>query len=116
MKIIERAIPVRYRPRKIHPATKTFQALRIAVNHELENLEKVLREGMEILKPGARICIISFHSLEDRLVKRAFSGNRALKILTKKPVRPGEDEINANPRARSARLRAAAFDSGKSMG
>lgn len=114
VKIIERAIPVRYRLRKIHAATKTFQALRIAVNHELENLEKVLREGAGLLKPGGRFCIISFHSLEDRLVKRAFSENRAFKILTKKPLRPGEDEIGANPRARSARLRAAVFDAEES--
>jgi len=108
-----------------HPATKVFQALRIAVNHELENLEKVLPQALEILAPGGRLVVISFHSLEDRIVKNFFRAEsrgclcgpeipvcvckhqKQLKILTKKPVKPKLKEINQNPRARSARLRAA---------
>ena len=98
---------------KIHPATKTFQALRIAVNEELMQLEQALPVWVELLKPDGRIAVISFHSLEDRLVKRAFSefaGNHydsVLAMLTKKPVSPSRDEIVSNPRARSAKLRAA---------
>lgn len=100
---------------KVHPATRTFQALRIAVNDELELLRKSLPIWMdELLAPGGRIAIISFHSLEDRLVKQAFAekaGDRydaALRLLTKKPVTGSETELVFNPRARSAKLRAAA--------
>jgi len=98
---------------KVHPATRTFQAIRIAVNDELGLLEKALPIWIELLSPGGRIVVISFHSLEDRIVKRAFSalaGNRydaTLKLLTKSPVTGSHDEIVSNPRARSAKLRAA---------
>ena len=103
--IVERA--VRPRKRGEHPATLTFQALRIAVNRELENLQHFLSRAPEILKPGGRLAIISFHSLEDRMVKRAFREDPRLRVLTRKPVRPSEDEVRRNPRARSARLRVA---------
>jgi len=102
--LIERT--VRFRGR-IHPATRVFQALRIAVNDELENLKSGLSEAIDCLKPGGRICVISFHSLEDRIVKNEFRTNSHLKALTKKPVTPGEQELGANPRSRSAKLRAA---------
>ena len=97
---------------KIHPATRTFQALRIAVNDELTQLEKSLGLWLELLAPGGRLCVISFHSLEDRLVKQAFKeaaeqGYEAqIQLLTKKPVTAQSDEIVLNPRARSAKLRA----------
>ncbi|HSX42491.1 MAG TPA: 16S rRNA (cytosine(1402)-N(4))-methyltransferase RsmH [Candidatus Saccharimonadales bacterium] len=98
---------------KVHPATKTFQALRIAVNDELELLRVALPTMMDLLNPGGRIGIISFHSLEDRIVKQAFAeaaGERydaPLRLLTKKPVTADEHELFFNPRARSAKLRAA---------
>jgi 16S rRNA (cytosine1402-N4)-methyltransferase len=110
VKIIERATPVWYRRKKIHFATKTFQALRIAVNDELENLKNGLRQSLEILEPKGRVVVISFHSLEDRIVKNFFKENSKkgiLKILTKKPIRPKIEEIRNNPRSRSAKLRAA---------
>jgi 16S rRNA (cytosine1402-N4)-methyltransferase len=105
--IVRQAIPVKYQPKKIHPATLVFQALRIAVNRELDNLAKVLAEAPTLLTPGGRICIITFHSLEDRMVKQAFAKNASLHVLTKKPVLPSEEEIYANPRSRSAKLRVA---------
>jgi 16S rRNA (cytosine1402-N4)-methyltransferase len=105
--VIARAVPKRFHPKRIHVATKVFQALRIAVNTELENLGKILDDGVRYLKPGARFCVISFHSLEDRIVKRKFRGNDSLVVLTSKPVLPTEEEIAANPRSRSARLRVA---------
>jgi len=105
--IIEAAIPKRYHPRKIHVATKTFQALRIAVNRELDNLVKILDDGVHVLAPGGRFCVISFHSLEDRLVKRAFRDNPLLRVLTPKPIISSDAECRRNPRARSAKLRAA---------
>ena len=110
---------------RIHPATRTFQALRIAVNDELAALEAVLPQAVEVLAPGGRLAVISFHSLEDRLVKRFLRresrdclcppespvctcDHRAtLRVITRKPVRPTADEIAANPRSRSARLRVA---------
>ena len=92
---------------RIDPATRTFQALRIAVNRELESLEAALKEIPNWLKPGGRFAIISFHSLEDRRVKQAFRSDPRLKPLTKKPVRPADDEVHRNPRSRSAKLRAA---------
>jgi len=93
---------------RIDPATRTFQALRIAVNDELKSLEIALRRIPDCLRPGARLAIISFHSLEDRRVKNAFRDDRRLEVLTAKPDRPTEEEIARNPRARSARLRVAA--------
>lgn len=91
----------------IHPATRVFQALRIEVNHELENLEKVLPNAVDSLTPGGRIAVISFHSLEDRIVKHFFRSRKDLKILTKKPITPSGEEVQDNPRSRSAKLRAA---------
>ncbi len=105
--LISRAIPRRYHPRRIHPATRTFQALRIAVNRELDNLKEVLGIAPFCLVRGGRFCIISFHSLEDRMVKHTFRGDPRLRPLTKKPCVPDPEEIKANPRARSAKLRAA---------
>jgi len=104
------ARPMNQAERRIHPATRTFQALRIFVNRELDDLRALLEAAPQLLKPGGRIVIISFHSLEDRIVKDAFRD--ALKrghyrLVTKKPVTPGEEEIDRNPRARSAKLRAA---------
>lgn len=106
--LIRRVTPYRYT--KIHPATRTFQALRIAVNDELEALREGLNKCLNYIKSGARICVISFHSLEDRIVKNQFrqaAKEGKIKIITKKPIRPTEKEISANPRARSARLRVA---------
>ncbi len=105
--IVAAAVPRKFHPRKIHAATKVFQALRIAVNKELDNLTAILDMITEVLKPGGRICIITFHSLEDRLVKWKFIDNPLLHVLTKKPVTPGDEEIRTNPRSRSAKLRAA---------
>src|SRR5262249_52143885 len=95
---------------RIHPATRTFQALRIFVNRELDDLKDLLQAAPQILKPGGRLVVISFHSLEDRIVKDSLrEGVRQghYRLLTKKPVTPGEEEIGRNPRARSAKLRAA---------
>lgn len=105
--VIEQAVPRRFHPRKIHVATKVFQALRIAVNHELTNLEKILVAGAALLKPGGRFCVISFHSLEDRLVKQTFKADPALHVLTPKPITASSKEYGLNPRARSAKLRVA---------
>jgi len=110
VKIVKKATPGWYQQRKIHPATKTFQALRIAINQELENLKKALPQALEILEKGGRVVIISFHSLEDRIVKNFLKDQSKLgkiKILTKKPVLPTSKEIKLNPRSRSAKLRAA---------
>ncbi len=95
---------------RIHPATRTFQALRIFVNRELDDLRKLMEAAPQLLNTGGRLVVISFHSLEDRIVKDAMrDGAKAgrYKVLTKKPVTPGEEEIASNPRARSAKLRAA---------
>lgn len=105
--VVERAIPRRFHPHKIHVATKVFQALRIAVNRELDNLVKILEVGSELLQPGGRFCVISFHSLEDRLVKRSFANEQSLQVITRRPIRPTEEECQRNPRARSAKLRVA---------
>ena len=92
---------------RIDPATRTFQALRIAINRELDALASALKHLPDRLKPGGRLAIISFHSLEDRLVKEAFRNDPRLRPLTKKPVRPDEVETQRNPRSRSAKLRVA---------
>ncbi len=108
--VIYRAIPKRFHSRRIDPATRTFQALRIEVNEELENLRKMLESGWKVLKRGGRICIISFHSLEDRMVKQTFrrlEKEGRVRILTKKPVTPSDEEQKRNPRSRSAKLRCA---------
>lgn len=122
--IIKAAVPAAYRRDK-HPARRTFQALRIAVNSELDALQGVLPQALEALKPGGRLCIITFHSLEDRMVKRflqekakgctcppgmplCICGQKPeLKIISRRPIVPGENECLANPRARSAKLRVA---------
>jgi 16S rRNA (cytosine1402-N4)-methyltransferase len=104
------ARPMNSEQRRIHPATRTFQALRIFVNRELEDLQALLKAAPRILKPGGRVVVISFHSLEDRIVKDAFregSKEGYLSVLTKKPVTATELESDRNPRARSAKLRAA---------
>lgn len=110
------AIPRKFHSTNIHPATRSFQALRIAVNEELESLGSTLADAVKVLKPGGRICVISFHSLEDRIVKNKFlemekigpEGEQPLlRRVTRKPVTASPDECAANPRARSAKLRAA---------
>ncbi|OGS28141.1 MAG: 16S rRNA (cytosine(1402)-N(4))-methyltransferase [Elusimicrobia bacterium RIFOXYB2_FULL_48_7] len=106
--IVKNAIPGRFKEKHLHPATRVFQALRIEVNRELESLEKALASVMNHLSTGARIVVVSFHSLEDRIVKRYFQNNTdKLNILTKKPVLPGSAEVSINFRAHSAKLRAA---------
>lgn len=121
--IIKAAIPSSARRKGPHPGRRTFQALRIAVNNELEALDKAIDEAIRLLKPGGRLCIITFHSLEDRIVKNKFiakakpcicppefpacrCGKRAeVEIITKKPILPSQEEIEENPRARSSKLR-----------
>jgi len=108
-RLIVEAVRSRRGSRRLHPATRTFLALRIAVNEELGSLEALLRVLPEVLAPGGRAVVMSFHSLEDRLVKRAFrEGAQAgqFRLLTKTPLRPSADEVAQNPRARSAKLRA----------
>jgi 16S rRNA (cytosine1402-N4)-methyltransferase len=95
---------------RLHPATRVFQALRIAVNHELDNVRAGLAAAVRVLKPGGRVAVISFHSLEDRIAKHFFRDQAAagvLRVITRKPVEAGEEEIQQNPRARSAKLRVA---------
>jgi 16S rRNA (cytosine1402-N4)-methyltransferase len=104
-KIISRAVPVKKRRSRIHPATRSFQALRIAVNDELNNLKEALPQAVDLLKPEGRLVVISFHSLEDRIVKRFFREREDLEILTPKPIRPTEEEKETNPRSRSAKMR-----------
>ncbi|MCJ7642147.1 MAG: 16S rRNA (cytosine(1402)-N(4))-methyltransferase RsmH [Desulfobacterales bacterium] len=117
-KIVWRATSRRSRYARIDPATRTFQALRIQVNNELDNLRQILETGWQTLREGGRMCVISFHSLEDRIVKETFRklalGEKAkdgqeavLRIVTKKPVTPSEEERRRNPRSRSAKLRCA---------
>lgn len=104
--LVRKCVP-RGRRQNLDPATRTFQALRIAVNDELKWLEVALRRFPSCLNAGGRLAVISFHSLEDRLVKQAFRDDAELEPLTKKPIRPAEAEIAENPRARSAKLRVA---------
>ena len=111
-RLVAAAVPRRAWPRRIHVATRTFQAVRIAVNDELARLKRGLQDAGEWLTAGGRICVISFHSLEDRIVKETLRGWARSKpprvhLLTKRPVIPTEQEIETNPRARSAKLRAA---------
>ncbi len=122
--IIQQAVSPQYRYGRIHPATKTFQALRIEVNRELDNLSNFLIQSIDVLSLGGRLAVISFHSLEDRIIKRTLRENArggiftdvitgkkivqvapSIKLITKKPLRPSEEEIKSNPRARSAKLR-----------
>jgi 16S rRNA (cytosine1402-N4)-methyltransferase len=106
--IVAGAIPRRAWPRHIHPATRTFQALRIAVNDELTGLGPALGAAVGLVRPGGRVAAISFHSLEDRIVKqtwRRLESSRQARVLTKHPITPGEAEVADNPRARSAKLR-----------
>jgi len=107
--VVARAVPRGAWPRHIHPATRTFQALRIAVNDELGGLDRALEEAVGLLGPGGRVAVISFHSLEDRIVKQTWRRLEAaggVRILTKRPITPAEAETASNPRARSAKLRA----------
>ena len=107
--LVLRSLPRGYQRGALHPATRTFQALRIAVNRELDVLDIALEKAFEALKVNGRLVVIAFHSLEDRIVKekfRRFARSGRARLLTKKPLRPGEEEVGANPRARSARLRA----------
>lgn len=106
--IVHRAIPHRFQSKKINPATKTFQAIRICVNNELEGIRETLLQAPSFLKPGGRLCVISFHSLEDRIVKQIFKELKQREegiLCTVKPIVPGDDELLENPRARSAKLR-----------
>jgi 16S rRNA (cytosine1402-N4)-methyltransferase len=132
--IVRRRVPRKMRRPGIDPATRTFQALRIEVNCELDNLRLALNDGINLLKPKGRVCVISFHSLEDRIVKQTFvqaargcvcpydvpqcvCGKKpSLRILTRKPVTPSAEEVAANPRSRSARLRAAEKLGGEAPG
>jgi 16S rRNA (cytosine1402-N4)-methyltransferase len=106
-RIVTSAIPRQYPPPRIHPATRTFQALRIAVNEELKSLRIALERIPTRLAPGGRLAVISFHSLEDRLAKEAFRNRQVWEPLTRGPVEAGEAEVARNPRSRSAKLRAA---------
>lgn len=104
---ISACVPASYRHGRIHPATRTFQALRIAVNRELESLEKWLAIAPNWLKTGGKIAVITFHSLEDRIVKHTFREDDRLQVITKKVIIATDEEIRANPRSRSAKLRIA---------
>jgi 16S rRNA (cytosine1402-N4)-methyltransferase len=106
--IIKNSVPPRVRVNsKIHFATNTFRALRMVVNKELDNLENALKQALQILSPGGRIVVISFHSLEDRIVKNFFKNSDLLEVVTMKPVMASVEELEKNPRARSAKLRGA---------
>ncbi len=104
--VCRRCVP-RSRNHDIHPATRTFQALRIQVNDELNILERTLAAAPDWISPGGRMAVISFHSLEDRIVKNSFRGDQRWNVLTKKPLRPSESEVRENPRSRSAKMRVA---------
>lgn len=120
VEVIRSAVPAAYRHGRLHYATRTFQALRIAVNREIESLEPALRNIVDVLRPGGRLAVISFHSLEDRIVKRTFrslsqGASARLTVLTKKPQLPQDEECRSNPRARSAKLRVAERTSPEGM-
>lgn len=105
---VKHAVPVWYRHKRVHPATKTFQALRIAVNDELDALREGLNGAVKLLSSGGRVAVITFHSIEDRIVKRLFESLQREGVgtpLTKKPIAPSAEELSSNPRARSAKLR-----------
>jgi 16S rRNA (cytosine1402-N4)-methyltransferase len=106
-RLVAGVVHVRGKRERIHPATRTFQALRIAVNDELGSLERGLDAAVARTKPGGRIAVISFHSLEDRIVKLRFRESPQLRVVTKKPLLPGDEELARNPRSRSAKLRVA---------
>ncbi len=103
--LVAAAIPRRFHPLRIHVATRVFQALRIAVNGELAELARLLADAPALLAPGGKVCVLTFHSLEDRMVKQALAGNPAWEVVTKKPVVATIEEVASNPRARSAKLR-----------
>lgn len=106
--VIGAAVPAHYRRMRTHPATKSFQALRIAVNDELSVLESFIHDAVSLLRPGGRLAIISFHSIEDRIVKqlfRSYAHDRVVHLVNKKPITPAPEELQKNPRARSAKLR-----------
>lgn len=108
--VIAKSVPQNYERGRIHPATRTFQALRIYLNKELDNVRKAISSLDEIMNPGGRVAIISFHSLEDRIVKQSFNelkNKGRLLLINKKPISPGQEEIQINPRSRSAKLRVA---------
>ena len=105
--VVAGCFPKQARHGRIHPATRVFQALRIAVNRELEVLEKLIENAPNWLNPGGRLAIITFHSLEDRIVKHRLREFEGLKVLTKKPIIPQDNEVEQNPRSRSAKLRVA---------
>ena len=108
VRAVKSAIPRKYWPKRIHVATRTFQAIRIAVNEELDHLKEALKAIVKLLNPGGRLIVISFHSLEDRIVKhsfRSFEKKGWGSVLTKKPLVPTEEEVERNPRARSAKMR-----------
>jgi 16S rRNA (cytosine1402-N4)-methyltransferase len=107
VEIILKAIPKKFQHGAIHPATRVFQALRIETNEELDSLKEVLPAAVNLLKTGGKIAIVSFHSLEDRIVKQFFKNSEVLKVLHKKIITPTAEEINSNPRSRSAKLRVA---------
>lgn len=108
VEVIKKAVPGWYANQRLNPATKTFQALRMAVNGELENMAKGMEAALEVLKPGGRLAVISFQGLEDKVIKKAAIEAKKkgiLKVITKNVVRPGQEEMRNNPRARSAKLR-----------
>lgn len=108
IKVVSNSVPVWYKKRKIHPATKTFQALRIAVNDELINVDKGVTAAIDVLVPGGRLAVISFHGLEDKIVKEIFKRKvkeKIVRFVVKGTIRPSWEEVKTNPRARSAKMK-----------